>query len=77
MDEKTRGATLGLIEQLEREHPNERQEQLFKRYQQRLAADPVLRESAMLGAFELLRDQLLDELVREGREVPPGLKKPH
>jgi hypothetical protein len=31
----------------------------------------------MLGALELLRDQLLDELVREGREVPPALRKPH
>jgi hypothetical protein len=31
----------------------------------------------MLGAFDLLCDQLLDDLVREGKEVPPGLKKPH
>jgi hypothetical protein len=77
MDEKARAATLGLIEQLEREHPGESLDQLFKRYEKRLAADPVLRGSATLGALELLRDQLLDELVREGREVPPALRKPH
>jgi hypothetical protein len=28
----------------------------------------------MLGAFDLLCDQLLDDLVREGKEVLPGLK---
>ena len=78
MDEKTaRANILGLIEQLEREHPGESQEQLFKRYEERLAADPVLREAAMVGAFNLLCDELLDGMVREGKEVPPGLKKPH
>ena len=77
MDEKARAATFGLIEQLEREHPGESQEQLFKRYQERLAADPVLREAAVLGAFDLLCDKTLDGWVHEGKEVPPGLKKPH
>ena len=73
MDEKARAATLGLLEQLQREHPDDSQEQLFKRYQQRLVADPVLREAAMWGTFELLCDQLRAE--REG--LPPGLRKPH
>jgi hypothetical protein len=77
MDKNARAVTLGLIEQLEREHPGESHDQLFKRYQERLAADPVLREVAMLGAFDLLCDQLLDDLMREGKEVPPGLRKPH
>ena len=77
MDEKARAATLGLLEQLQREHPDDSQEQLFKRYQQRLVADPALREAAMRGALELLNDELFDELVREGKEVPPGLRKPH
>jgi hypothetical protein len=77
MDEKARAATLDLIAQLEREHPGESQEQLFERYQKLIVADPALREAAMRGAFDLLRDQMLDDLVREGKEVPPGLKKPH
>jgi hypothetical protein len=72
MDEKARAATLGLIEQLEREHPGESQEQIFKRYRELIAADPVLREAAMWGVFELLCDQL-----REDREGPPGPRKPH
>lgn len=77
MDEKARAATLGMLEQLKREHPGESQEQLFKRYKKRLVADPALREDAMRGAFDLLCDQQLDDLVREGKEVPPWLKKPH
>jgi len=77
MDWKAQAATLDLIKQLEREYPAESREQLFERYQKRLADDPVLREAAMRGAFELLEDDLLDELVRDGKEVPPGLRKPH
>jgi len=69
MDEKARAATLDLIKQLKRDHPNDSLEQLFKRYQDR--GDPAQREAAMRGAL------LLDELVREGKEVPPGLRKPH
>jgi hypothetical protein len=71
MDEKARAATLDLIEQLKRDHPNDSLEQLFKRYQDRQRGDPAKREAAMRGAL------LLDELVREGKEVPPGLRKPH
>ncbi|MGA9891116.1 MAG: hypothetical protein WBQ55_01835 [Xanthobacteraceae bacterium] len=77
MDEKARAATLGLLEQLEREHPGESQERLFKRYRKRLTADPALREAAMRGVFALLCDGLLDDLLREGKEVSPELKKPH
>jgi hypothetical protein len=72
MDEKARAATLDLIEQLKREHLNDSLEQLFKRYQDRQRGDSVKREAAMRGAL------LLDELVRESKEVPPGLsKRPH
>jgi hypothetical protein len=42
MDEKANAATLDLIEQLKRDHPKDSVEQLFKRYQQRLAPDPTL-----------------------------------
>jgi hypothetical protein len=52
MDEKARAATLRLKRQLEREHPGESQEQLFKRYQERLAAYPVLRAASMLESFD-------------------------
>lgn len=78
MDEKAPGAAaLDLIEELQREHPGESARQLFKRFEERLAADPVLRESAAARAFHLLCDELLDDLVREGKEVPPWLRKPH
>ena len=69
MDEKARAATLDLIEQLKRDHPNDSLEQLLKRYLDRLVADQT--EVAMRGAL------LLDELMREGKEVPPGLRKQH
>jgi hypothetical protein len=72
-----RAATFGLIEQLKHDHPGESEGQLFKRYEERLAADPVLREAAIVGAFHMLCDELLDDFVREGKEVPPGLRKPH
>ena len=32
MDEKARAATLGLLEQLERNHPGESEKQIFERY---------------------------------------------
>jgi hypothetical protein len=72
-----RAATIGLLEQLKHDHPKDTEEQLFKRYQKRLAADPVLREAALYGAFEMLCDGMLDDLVREGKEVPAALKKPN
>ena len=77
MDEKANAATLDLIEQLKRDHPKDSVERLFKRYQQRLAADPTLRQPAMRGAFELLCNDLLDDLVRGGKEVPRVLRKAH
>jgi len=72
-----RAATTGLIEQLKHDYPGDTEEQLFNRYQKCLAADPVLREAASYGAFEMLCDGLLDDLVRDGKEVPTALKKPN
>ena len=77
MDEKAKAATFGLIEQLKRDHPDESEDQRFKRYQKRLAADPDLLQDAMRGAFQLLNNEMLDKLVREGKEAAPELRKPH
>lgn len=73
MDEKANAATLGLLEQLERDHPDETSEQIFERYRAALIADPELMKAAIRGAFELHYHELL---MQQGRE-PPGSEKPH
>jgi hypothetical protein len=67
MDEKASAATLGLLEQLERDHPGESEEQIFERYRRALVADPELMKAAIRGAFEL---QYHDLLVQQGRASP-------
>ena len=75
MDPKT--IIRALIAELKREHPDETLDQLFEHYQKRLARDPVLREAATLGAFNMVSDEIRNHLVREGKELPPELTKPH
>jgi hypothetical protein len=72
MDEKARAATLGLIEQLELDHPGENQEQIFERYRKALVADPELMKAAIRGAFELHYHELLTE---QGRAPPTSSEK--
>jgi hypothetical protein len=73
MDEKANAATLGLIEQLETEHPGESQEQIFERYRKALVADPQLMKAAIRGVFELHYHDLLKQ---QGRPPPTSSKKP-
>ena len=73
MDEKARAATLGLLEQLERDHPGESEEQIFERYRKALVADPELMKAAIRGAFEL---HYHDLLIQQGR-APPTSTETH
>lgn len=77
MDEKARAATLGLIDQLEREHPDETIDQIFERYRARLAADGDVRDDALRGVLELVRNEMIDKFFELRRKPPPGVKKPH
>ena len=77
MDEKARAATWALIEQLEREHPDETIDQIFDRYRARLAADADLRDDALRGVLELVRNEMIDKFFEKRKKAPPGLRKPH
>lgn len=77
MDEKARAATWDLIDQLEREHPDETADQIFERYRARLAADADLRDDALRGVLELVRNEMVDKFFEKRKKVPPRVKKPH
>jgi len=72
MDEKAKAATLGLLEQLELDHPDETKEQIFERYRKALVADPELMKAAIRGVFEL---HYHDLLMEQGRAPPTSSEK--
>jgi hypothetical protein len=73
MDEKARAATFGLLEQPERDHPDESQEQISDRYRKALVADPELMKAAVRAVVEL---HYHDLLLQEGR-APPTSNETH
>jgi|HubBroStandDraft_6_1064221.scaffolds.fasta_scaffold2207955_1 hypothetical protein len=64
MDEKGRAATFGLLEQLERDHPDESQEQISERYRKALVADPELMKATVRAVLGMRHHNLL--MPREG-----------
>ena len=57
--------------------PNDSAEKSFERFSKLMEADARLREAFMFSGFSMITDQMYDELVRLGKRVPSGLKKPN
>jgi hypothetical protein len=61
---------------LRKRHRKDSKEQLFARWLKLVESDESLKEAMIDDVFRMMTDELYDEAVREGRSIPPALRRP-
>ena len=64
------------LAKLRKQYPRDSKAQRFERWRKLVMSDEDLKEAMIEDAARMMEDELYDEAAREGRSIPPGLRRP-